>query len=337
MRWSDAHRTTMVSATRAHDRFNVDLTQPVDIFAVIEAIDLILAFQPLRGLSGAYVADEGLHPGIIINSLHPPARQRYTAAHELGHHLLGHGSSVDPDIDPMKQWGSSRAVPDHEKEAEAFAAWFLMPRRLVRSVLSRLSIPKPMCANDVYSLALRLGTSYEATARQLRNLHLATFVDVHEWLSIKPRDIKIQLGGKIPNLRNDVWNLTTSEHGSLLRVRPGDRIVVNLGELPSSGYTWQLASKPAWLYLVEDDLLRTSAVRGNLAETSRTTCDVGLEGMHRFVLDVAGDTPDGQTELRLVERQAWDPTEVSNEFLLNVIVERPRRGVREERLDLSAA
>lgn len=327
----------MVAATRAHARFGVDLSRRVEVFAAIEAADVILAFEPMRGLSGAYVAEQGAQPGIIINSQHPLARQRYTAAHELGHHLLGHGSSVDPEIDPMERWGTAREVPDHEKEAEAFAAWFLMPQALVRSVLGRLGISKPKSAADVYSIALRLGTSYEATARQLQNLRLATVAEVRDWLATQPRAIKLDRGGQVPNLRSDVWALTASESGSVVTVRPGDRIVLGFEEVPSSGYRWQLVAVPKWLHLVEDDLLPTPTVIENASAADPETNDVGAEGTHRFILDVAADAEDGLGELRLVEGQPWDPSEISNEFVVTIVVEGPRRGVREERLALSAA
>lgn len=66
---------------------------------------------------------QGMPPLVFINSMAPTDRVRYTMAHELGH-LVMHASPTD----------------DMEKEADRFAAEFLMPEYDIRPQLENLSL-----------------------------------------------------------------------------------------------------------------------------------------------------------------------------------------------------
>jgi Zn-dependent peptidase ImmA (M78 family) len=78
------------------------------------------------GLDGAYAFDAELARGfILINGAKFWTRRRFTLAHELGHHRLGHRQRVDMDV--------FAEADVSEVDANAFAAEFLMPARKVRS------------------------------------------------------------------------------------------------------------------------------------------------------------------------------------------------------------
>jgi IrrE N-terminal-like domain len=105
----------------------------VDVFSVIEAEGIRLMFQPLRDLFGFYRRLSGV-AGIVIDANHPPSLQRYTAAHEYGHHVLGHGFSLDEvrnidgarGVDAAREFEEALAVkspaeigdPRHEAAAQ---------------------------------------------------------------------------------------------------------------------------------------------------------------------------------------------------------------------------
>ncbi|SIO13655.1 protein of unknown function [Parasphingorhabdus marina DSM 22363] len=77
---------------------------------------------------------------IVVNATHHPNRQRFTLAHELGHHLL-HGDflrkGVHVDKAILKRSPrSSRGLNSREIEANAFAAELLMPTALVNHHVS---------------------------------------------------------------------------------------------------------------------------------------------------------------------------------------------------------
>src|SRR6266508_2998897 len=82
------------AAQREHLRLGTPMDRRVEIFDAIEGAGIWLMFQPLRELFGASQR-LGEAAGIIINSNHPLSLQRFTAAHEYGHHVFGHDLSLD--------------------------------------------------------------------------------------------------------------------------------------------------------------------------------------------------------------------------------------------------
>ncbi len=111
-------------------------------FEIIESQpNLELLFRPLKKLYGFYLQRQG-SSGIVINAAHPSALRRFTAAHELGHHVLSHGESFDENrhinaplgIDDEEVDGivSARSIQNagnlvKEAAAQGFAGSFLMP------------------------------------------------------------------------------------------------------------------------------------------------------------------------------------------------------------------
>ena len=171
-----AHVEAMkLSVTLLRD-LGTDLGQQVDVYAAIQQLGVSLAFLPLKDMSGAYLPagpETGEIAGIVINSRHPRSRQRYSAGHELGHHIRDSDSAeaiVDADTEFLPR--SVTAKNQREATAEAFAAWFLMPRQLVLHLLGALSIVIEPSPEEVYRLSLELGTSYLATVTQLRTLKI---------------------------------------------------------------------------------------------------------------------------------------------------------------------
>jgi Zn-dependent peptidase ImmA (M78 family) len=132
------------------------MDRQVDIFQIIERAGVWLMFQPTRRLFGAYQR-RGEAAGIILNSNHPSTLQRYTAAHEYGHHVLGHQESLD-DQEHIEVF--TPGLNDLEVAAQAFAADFLIPLQVVNHALRIMDLPirQPnLSAVDAYKLSLHLG------------------------------------------------------------------------------------------------------------------------------------------------------------------------------------
>lgn len=71
---------------------------------------------------------------IGVNSHHAHVRQRFSSAHELGHHLLGHGERIHIDVTDSNPPGFDYRS---ERAANDFAADLLMPRRLIAREFAR--------------------------------------------------------------------------------------------------------------------------------------------------------------------------------------------------------
>lgn len=252
--WQQANKVAHVAAAQAHGALKVDLSEPrVDVEAAISRADLELIWRPMPRLFGLYVNEPDAAVGILVNSGLPRGARRHTAAHELGHHLLRHTTTVDDRstidigggaIDSLPGNGAPRHWTYQEMGAEAFAAWFLMPRRVVAAALLTLGRDRPESALDVYRLSVILGTSYATTLRHLPNLKLASPRDTNAWLKVPPGRLKMRLdrGVEQPaDRRRDVFVVGAPLSGGVrVHAETGDRLV-----LP--GVTEAQVHAPAWL------------------------------------------------------------------------------------------
>jgi len=101
-------------------------------------------------------------PVVGIHSGHPSERQRFSSAHELGHHLFGQRGKFGSPTKPV--------TDQDEKEANQFASELLMDPRIVKDTLkeftqiyqNRLSMP-----SIVLLVANHLQVSYSALMRKL--------------------------------------------------------------------------------------------------------------------------------------------------------------------------
>lgn len=152
-------------------------------FAIVEppvpveeiARRLGIAIYPLPAgteISGAIAQRDG-STIIGVNIAHHPNRQRFTIAHELGHHLLGHELKQHVDGDFRVAWRStesSKAVNWMEIEANALAAELLIPTAFIKRDLDILE--RQMNSSIVEQLARRYKVSRQAMEIRLTNLGL---------------------------------------------------------------------------------------------------------------------------------------------------------------------
>jgi Zn-dependent peptidase ImmA (M78 family)/transcriptional regulator with XRE-family HTH domain len=145
-----------------------DAVSPADAARLVRA-QWRLPVGPIRGLVdwmesagivviaddfGASARVDGLsqwsedHPVVLINSAMPVDRQRWTLAHELGHLVL-HTEYIDDDA---------------ERQADAFAAEFLMPADQIGPMLQRLRL------GDLVDLKRAWGTSMAALVERACSL-----------------------------------------------------------------------------------------------------------------------------------------------------------------------
>ena len=70
----------------------IDLKSPTCIYSLCETHGVNVRFNDIN-MEGMY--DRQPKPRIHISALRPLARRAFTCAHELGHHVFGHGSTID--------------------------------------------------------------------------------------------------------------------------------------------------------------------------------------------------------------------------------------------------
>lgn len=247
-----AYQQGSQQAQRELRRLKLDLSQRVEVFDVIEQSGVWLMFQPLDKLFGFYER-LGDAAGIVVHAGHPLTLQRFTGAHEFGHHVLGHEGSLDQEHDIES---APEELPAEEAAAQAFAANFLMPLQLVNQTLRRVGLPRQpqmVSAEKAYELSLLFGTSYQATISQLQALHKIDWRLARELRKEKPIDIKTRIaGGRRPeNARADVWRVDEAYDGEQIVVRVEDEIHVALPENPTTGARWLRRAENEQLTLLD--------------------------------------------------------------------------------------
>lgn len=134
------------------------------IYDVAEELAVDVWFQALPSLEGMYSKEPG--PAILLGSERPATRRVYTCAHELGHHVFGHCTSVDE----LPVDGSSRPIESIPEEfvAQTFAGFLLMPKLAVQSAfISRGWSLAAATPEEVYRIANVFGVGYQTLISHL--------------------------------------------------------------------------------------------------------------------------------------------------------------------------
>lgn len=202
---------------------------PIDPFRMIRDFGIVYQFMDFKDLEGIYILpdDAADIPIIGINFSRPITRQRYTAAHELCHHIKDRGSSICPIN------GKKNAI---ESFADAFASELLMPTEYLRVEARKYAVNGKVNRNDILKIAEYFGTSFESTvfsiAYKLDMLDGDTDAKIirKENRKFKPEQKKAELGLDTENV--NLWEQ-----------------VVNSYE-----YFWSIDNKYAW-YIFKNDFI----------------------------------------------------------------------------------
>ncbi|WP_037622786.1 ImmA/IrrE family metallo-endopeptidase [Streptomyces aureus] len=228
MSWNNAHGAAMIAAAQAHAALEAAGDGYIDVFGALGRDGVEVMGRRLGGLLGLYIDQRSGGPACLLNTGLEEVAMRHTAAHELGHHRMGHGTSIDHEEQSSGRWGEG--WPQHEKEAEAFASWFLMPRPTARAALARCGLQRPGSPLDAYRMARWLGTPYATTVRHLVRLKMIDRSAEAVWLKYSPAALKTELAGSLPPLgaHAHVHVLTPAAHDALLHVAAGDCLMLDV-------------------------------------------------------------------------------------------------------------
>ncbi|HKN73625.1 MAG TPA: ImmA/IrrE family metallo-endopeptidase [Candidatus Acidoferrum sp.] len=213
---------------------------PCDIYDVIFRLGIDLQFVDIPSLEGMYL-EEPEARRICVSAHRPGGRQRYTAAHELGHHVLRHGTRFDAVVDDI---GTVTSSGTEEKAAEAFARYVLMPPRAVQAAFRLrgydMGSLEPVA---IYRAACWLGVGYTTLLNQMFfSLRMLSASDYERLSRTTPKSIKTELVGTIQNC--DVWFVDEFWANRRLHAQVGDFI----SGLQSQTSTHLLAKRDQGMY-----------------------------------------------------------------------------------------
>ena len=127
-----------VKALQVRQRSNCAFWDPLCVYDLAAHLGLEVRFFDIPSMEGLYCASA--KPGIIVSSLRPGGRQAFTCAHEIGHHVFGHGDQYDELVEHRSE---TRRLDPREFQADCFAGALLIPKVAVSRGFSLRSLDPP--------------------------------------------------------------------------------------------------------------------------------------------------------------------------------------------------
>lgn len=162
----------IVVAQRLRRELRLDGTEPIGCIVGLaeERLGLDVVLAPLQGgISGFYLPFESASV-VVVDQSHPVQRQRFTIAHEVGHHALGHAAAPRIHAEEAAEeepataasnahlYRPQRARNAEERAADAFAGELLTPHEGAKRVIARWHGEPPL------DLTVRLSAHFGASA-----------------------------------------------------------------------------------------------------------------------------------------------------------------------------
>ena len=228
----------MKASITARLKAGKDLVSPICIYSVAEAHGVRVTFNDID-MEGMY--QRGSPPRIHLSAKRPLARRAYNCGHELGHHLLGHGSAIDElrETQTVRPWD----VPQ-EYSADTFASYALMPTLGLRQAfVSRGLQAVTATPVEIYRVACHFGVGYTTLITHLLfGEGMITRARADELRKHSPRSLRaLILGSLTPQpliVADEAWGAPSidAEVGHLLLLPTGTQAqgdaVVAVADLP---------------------------------------------------------------------------------------------------------
>ena len=158
----------MQAATATRAKAKLDQSGPICIYGLCETLGIVVRFNNIN-MEGMY--QRGIPPRILLSARRPLPRRTYNCAHELGHHVFDHGSSIDELREDAKAqpWEDPK-----EFLADTFAGFILMPIiGLRRAFAVRGWTPETATPAQIFAVACEFGVGYTTLLT-----HLSAGVDM---------------------------------------------------------------------------------------------------------------------------------------------------------------
>jgi len=90
--WQALAKSAATRALRIRAEVHAKPWEAIDVFDVAQQLGVEVRFTKISSMEGMYLRQDA--PVILIASERPAGRQRFSCAHELGHHAFGDGTRV---------------------------------------------------------------------------------------------------------------------------------------------------------------------------------------------------------------------------------------------------
>lgn len=189
----------------------VGVRDPICIFGLCDSLGVRVRFVEVS-MEGLYVLSKGGNPEILISAKRPMPRRAFTCAHELGHHVFGHGFSVDEMVERADE--DERFDPD-EFLVDAFAGFLLIPTIGLRRAFSDRGLNhKTASPLQLFTIACAFGVGYETLIKHMTySLRMYARSELKVLMRHGPKRIRTGVLGFETNdplvIVDDHWRLPT--------------------------------------------------------------------------------------------------------------------------------
>jgi Zn-dependent peptidase ImmA (M78 family) len=210
-------KTAMHKSIEIRNKAGLALNNPICIYDLCDKLKVNVRFVDYN-MEGMYVKDK---PLILLSALRPVPRRNFTCAHELGHHVFGHGTTVDELIEDLE---TPKAFQPNEFLVDSFAGFLLMPIVGVRKAfVSRNCNSASATPHQIFTIACSFGVGYKTLIDHLTySLKMLTTAQAKLLLKSTPKTIREEILGRSSTesliIADEHWSLPTinAEVGSLL-------------------------------------------------------------------------------------------------------------------------
>ena len=182
----------MQAAIDTRRKANLDQHSPACIYSLCETLGIRVRFNNIS-MEGVYQRSKP--PRIHLSALRPLPRRAYNCAHELGHHIFGHGSSVDELRETAKDhpW-------DDPKEflADTFAGFVMMPIIGLRRAFNvRGWEPDVASPAQMFNVACDFGVGYRTLLTHLSaSVHMISPRRATVLRRVTPKELRADILGE---------------------------------------------------------------------------------------------------------------------------------------------
>ncbi|MEM7537470.1 MAG: ImmA/IrrE family metallo-endopeptidase, partial [Chloroflexota bacterium] len=182
-------RDAAQKAMKTRIKYELGLADALCPYDLAEKMGVSVRFFDVPSMEGMYCKDK---QAIIISSLRPKGRQVFTCAHELGHHIYGHGNMPD---EVQAQSVHKGRFDEKEYLADCFAGFLLMPKLAVNHAFSKREwdTEKPHIS-QIYSISNWFGVGYETLINHMSySLKLLSHSYAEKLLKHRPKAIRTRI------------------------------------------------------------------------------------------------------------------------------------------------
>ncbi len=152
----------MLKSIEIRTQLGFALNSPICIYDLCDKLKVKVRFVDIN-MEGTYI--KGEEPTIFLSSLRPLSRRNFTCAHELGHHIFEHGSTIDELQEGLDE---SKTFSPDEFLVDTFAGFLFMPKLAVRKafVLREWDFASATPL-QFFAIACSFGVGYETLIKHM--------------------------------------------------------------------------------------------------------------------------------------------------------------------------